>query len=340
VFLITPSGSFSVLYTFNLPDGVCPSAKLVKGPDGSLYGTTTGGGTNNSAGTVYRVSGGSVTTVASVADNPSTSVTKGRDGNFYGTGYRSVYEVTPSGSATILGVFINKNDVSPSALAQGNDGNFYGTISGGGANGKGSIFEVLTSPLPIVAGSAFDYSITASNIPKSYGASGLPPGLSVNTSTGLISGTPTMSGTYYLSLTATNDGGAASGTLPVVVLGPAITTPPGNQSATAGQSMTFTVVAAGTGTVTYQWQANGTNIPGANGASYTIPSVAVADSGSYSVIISDSNGTVTSFFTVAVLPAIPALPPWAYVLLPAFILFVAARATRRRRTPSVDQLSR
>src|SRR5258707_2593448 len=43
-------------------------------------------------------------------------------------------------------------------------------------------------------GSAFSYQITATNTPTSYGATGLAAGLAVNTSTGLISGTPTAAG--------------------------------------------------------------------------------------------------------------------------------------------------
>ena len=66
-------------------------------------------------------------------------------------------------------------------------------------------------------GVAFSYSITATNTPTSYGASGLPSGLSVNTGTGAITGTPTQSGSFSVSLSATNAGGTGTGTLTLTV---------------------------------------------------------------------------------------------------------------------------
>src|SRR5258708_22631262 len=51
-------------------------------------------------------------------------------------------------------------------------------------------------------GSAFSYQITATNTPTSYGATGLAAGLAVNTSTGLISGTPTA---FFFNDTATTE---------------------------------------------------------------------------------------------------------------------------------------
>ena len=47
-------------------------------------------------------------------------------------------------------------------------------------------------------------STIATNTPTSYAATNLPSGLSLNTTTGLISGSSTQSGTFNISLTATN----------------------------------------------------------------------------------------------------------------------------------------
>jgi PKD repeat protein len=66
----------------------------------------------------------------------------------------------------------------------------------------------------------FDYSITASNSPTAFNATGLPPGLSINTTTGAISGTPTVSGTFGITIAAANTGGRDSRTLTLTVAPP------------------------------------------------------------------------------------------------------------------------
>ena len=88
---------------------------------------------------------------------------------------------------------------------------------------------------------------------------------------------------------------AATLTVTAAAVAPTITTQPANQTVTAGQTATFTVVAAGAAPLTYQWQKNGANLTGATSASYTTPATTTADSGStFRVVVANTAGTVTS----------------------------------------------
>jgi hypothetical protein len=76
---------------------------------------------------------------------------------------------------------------------------------------------------------------------------------------------------------------------------PAITAEPANQTVTAGQTATFNVTATGTAPLSYQWQLNAADIPGATAASYTTPVTTTANSGEmFRVVVSNSAGNVTS----------------------------------------------
>ena len=72
--------------------------------------------------------------------------------------------------------------------------------------------------LTFIGGPTFNYQITASATPTSYGASNLPPGLSINSGTGLISGSPTQTGIWQVVLTATNAAGSGSAVLELEIL--------------------------------------------------------------------------------------------------------------------------
>lgn len=74
---------------------------------------------------------------------------------------------------------------------------------------------------------------------------------------------------------------------------PAISTQPVSQNITAGQSVTFSVSASGTG-LTYQWLKDGVAISGAQTASYTISSVQTTDAAAYSVIVTTGSTSVSS----------------------------------------------
>lgn len=88
---------------------------------------------------------------------------------------------------------------------------------------------------------------------------------------------------------------AATLTVTTVPVTPSITTQPSSQTIFAGQTATFSVVANGTGPLSYQWLKNGVTISGATSSSYTTPSESIADNGALlSVVVSNSAGNVTS----------------------------------------------
>ena len=64
----------------------------------------------------------------------------------------------------------------------------------------------------------YHYQIVASASPTSYGAVNLPPGWSINTATGDISGVPTVTGTWQVPITATNAQGSGSAILEIKVI--------------------------------------------------------------------------------------------------------------------------
>jgi autotransporter-associated beta strand protein len=78
-------------------------------------------------------------------------------------------------------------------------------------SGSPEISSATTAAATI--GVPFSYTINASASPSIYSASGLPAGLSINTSTGIISGTPTAIGQSLVTLGATNASGTGTATL-------------------------------------------------------------------------------------------------------------------------------
>jgi uncharacterized repeat protein (TIGR03803 family) len=175
IYKITPSGQFTLLYTFcsqvNCTDGAEPQEALVQTSDGTFYGTTISGGAYGN-GTVFTFSAtGGLTTLYSFcaktacADGsfPFIGLTLANDGNFYGTtaeggnqnnslcppnyGCGTVFRITPSGQLTTLYSFCSQSNCSDGALPQGllvqaKDGNLYGTTDNGGGENSGTIYKI------------------------------------------------------------------------------------------------------------------------------------------------------------------------------------------------------
>ena len=116
-------------------------------------------------------------------------------------------------------------------------------VSGGGAN-----LPTITSPTSAsgMVGAAFSYQITASQNPTSFGATGLPDGLSIDTTAGTISGTPTTAGISSVTISASNASGSGAATLALTINAngqtPAITSPT-SASGTVGVAFSYQITA-------------------------------------------------------------------------------------------------
>ncbi|MGH8045884.1 MAG: glycosyl hydrolase, partial [Chthoniobacterales bacterium] len=145
------------------------------------------------------------------------------------------------------------------------------TIKATNANGTGSknltvtIYPFTNPPVinsslaaPAIVGAAFSYQIAATNSPFSYDAAGLPTGLSVNQSTGLISGTPTAVATTPVTIKATNAAGTATATLSISALMNLSLNQPATASTVAGGSA---VANANDGSTNTRWTASSAAYP-------------------------------------------------------------------------------
>jgi hypothetical protein len=134
--------------------------------------------------------------------------------------------------------------------------------------------------------------------------------------------TPTISTTYTLtSVIGSCGAGTVSGS-GIVTIGTcatptAITTQPLAQTKCTGSSVTFSAVATGGGTLTYQWEKDGQNISGATNASYVVSNLKTADMGNYSVEITGSCGTILS--NNALLKPVNDVPVFASATNPIYV---------------------
>ncbi|MEO6001967.1 MAG: immunoglobulin domain-containing protein [Opitutus sp.] len=165
----------------------------------------------------------------------------------------------------------------------------------------------------------------------------VPPGLDfsgrttpgiVNVGSLLLSGTPTAAGAYPVTIQAfdaSNAGGFSSAiyTYTITVTGgtaaaPTITTQPSSQTVTVGSSVTFSVAATGSPAPTFQWRKDTTNIAGETGSSLSLTNVQTTAAGTYTVVATNSAGSVTSIGAVLTVNAAPAGAPSAPTSLGGF----------------------
>ena len=203
----------------------------------------------------------------------------------------TVVVTNPAGSATSAAAVLTVQ-VAPSITTQ--------PVSLTVVSGKSATFSVIATGTPAPT---YQWKKGGADISGATGASLTIP-----------SAVDADAGSY--TVVVTNPAGsvtsvAATLTVSAAPVAPTITSQPVSQTVNAGGSVTFAVTASGNPTPTYQWKKGGVDISGATGASYTIASVAVGDAASYTVAVSNSEGSVVSnpaVLTVQVAPAITTQP--------------------------------
>ena len=193
-----------------------------------------------------------------------------------------------------------EDDVNPYAgMIQGSDGNYYGTTYGDKYNG------ILDSGPSFINGTVYQLAPNGT-VTNLVTFDGFDDG--ANPASKLVEGPD---GALYG--TTTTGGPGKRGTIFQLnfTSAPQITSQPANQIATMGGNATFSVAVSAAPPRFYQWQKNGTNLldgdnlAGSTNRILTLTNVSLADSGNYSVMVSNSLGSVTSsnaLLTVVIQP--------------------------------------
>jgi uncharacterized repeat protein (TIGR03803 family) len=215
---------------------------------------------------------------------PYGTLTLGTDGSlFYGTfelGVASggVFRLNTNGTTSLIALFPGgTNGASPrSSLFLASDRNLYGTTHKGGLYGRGTVFQVTTNG-------------ALTSLANFAGPDGGEP-----------TGSVTLAGDGNFYGTTTYGGEFNAGVVYRLRPQPVIATQPQNQTNLAGTQAAFSVSVQGAPTFAYRWFKSGNvltdggNISGAGTNLLQIQNLSAADTGAYSVVITNTFGSVTS----------------------------------------------
>ena len=166
---------------------------------------------------------------------------------------------------------------------------------------SGTSISTQPAASTLCAGNTANFSVTASGTGAlSYQWKRDDTNVGTNSSSLAVSNAQAVNaGTYTVVVTGTCGTVTSNNALLTVNPLTTISTQPVATAGCEGQNTTFTVVAAGTGVLSYQWKFGGVNISGATAASFNIPSTTSADDGSYLVAVTGGCGTALPSNTVA-----------------------------------------
>ncbi|HXC99028.1 MAG TPA: immunoglobulin domain-containing protein, partial [Verrucomicrobiae bacterium] len=116
---------------------------------------------------------------------------------------------------------------------------------------------------------------------------------------------PANAGNYSVKVANFYGSTNSSNAVLTLLFPPTITQRPHNQLVQLGCTVTFSSAATGSGTLTYQWQKNGANLPGQNGTNLALLDVQPPEFGNYTMIASNAYGSATSAVAVLALDHLP-----------------------------------
>ena len=235
------------------------------------------------------------------------------DGTLFGVEGSGGFAVSRDGEVWVVGDLSGGGSASPSPLAASAN---LGWLTLGGSSFSQSVkgatptISEPDSSLIGEVGKAFvNYQIQTDQYmrpptPKatSYRGFELPPGLTLNATTGVISGTPTASGNYRALVYAGNANGFGDYEfIPFAIsppssnLKPILSTVPQALPSVDGPSITLFIAASSATPMSYEWYLNGQKISGATSASHVLQNASVLLDGSeFYVKVTNSSGTTTS----------------------------------------------
>jgi hypothetical protein len=143
----------------------------------------------------------------------------------------------------------------------------------------------------------------------------------------ILSVVASSAGTYTVRVSNAGGSVTSSGALLTVLMPAGITTQPQSQTVVLGQNASFSVVASGTAPLSYQWNFNGSAIPGATTSVLALTGVQTNQAGGYTVLVANTWGSTTSAvatLTVNVPPRITTQPQSRGVAQGQNVLFTVA----------------